>query len=756
MAQQTWGLGIEHEMQFAVQTDAKTVIVDSGQVVKDIGNKMRSKYAKQIVSIAPGLKQNLIAALDTSQDFRITLKLLSSLIPPKLENASDIVSKLSRDEACYLLEHIIGTPNGLVENIYLNHVECLATPFQERFYDIWSKAWKPISKTNVKSHLIKVLKSGRQPVFDEFCKFLDTCVDTIDDSHRGGGHRRHKNTPQALCLGDIIVMTNGKVKMIHMNRGRAVTTTELATILLWIVSAMRPYESTIIPTAFEKDADFVETKTTEFKNVRIERCIEELQSNEKLALVSAKNINKNAVLLPYSGYNDVFDGDMQQKWYTGSYHFWWTLPHSPWRITDQDAYAKHSDFVRAHSQFAYGLQWIEPLLIALTTCDPEAIGNGTKFPRAYMRGTLNKYAGLGTVDTCLDMSVTNVVKDRMPYFQDEKSLEEAIKTGRWTNQAYTDADVPSKLYFSIDGKKLVPMLSASQMGRRTSDFQLLERIVRPLLIQQSYHPINFKFVHQKRNYKLSGHGTNVRFEWSQNVELQLKRNWYPFLVKRDDKLVIYFVHISMRKYTLRMPVRHSVSKHVRATGFEFRIMDNFPSKQLPAFMHILALIAAASQRVTCGQPVKFDNTWLEALDSVLTGGSLAVVPKAYLVNVYRVLNLKYDLPDSEVTYFDALIGLCRSLFHSYNTHSWMKLWYGKSIPIHPPVPYDLNLEAWQFFFERHHAGKIDEKRKEALRRAVERNANDQTIARLLGGKTWILDVPYARIFFRKKRNAKKP
>ena len=159
------------------------------------------------------------------------------------------------------------------------------------------------------------------------------------------------------------------------------------------------------------DVEFVEVKTTEHRNATVTSILRELVKAEAAALAAAQSLDTRRVsMLPHSGYSRVLISDPRHRIdereaypdlppvelptsrYAGSYHFWFTLPHDPSDVGE--------GFARDHAGYANVLQWLEPLLMSCCGGDPSAIGAGTSAPRASFRSTLNRAGGIGTTDTC--------------------------------------------------------------------------------------------------------------------------------------------------------------------------------------------------------------------------------------------------------------------------------------------------------------------------------------------------------------------
>lgn len=151
-----------------------------------------------------------------------------------------------------------------------------------------------------------------------------------------------------------------------------------------------------------KGIPMFEIKNINYQNVTVEDIFEELDDYQNFILDEYTEIMRrkipnypNVIEMPFGvGYIYVSEHtwyDLYNRFsgvlidYTGSYHFWLTLPSSK----------KDSDYI--HQKAMYLIQTIEPLLCALYgSADPRSILDGGEYIEGSYRSAVNPYAGYGT------------------------------------------------------------------------------------------------------------------------------------------------------------------------------------------------------------------------------------------------------------------------------------------------------------------------------------------------------------------------
>ncbi|KAG2424983.1 hypothetical protein HXX76_014141 [Chlamydomonas incerta] len=416
----------------------------------------------------------------------------------------------------------------------------------------------------------------------------------------------------------------------------------------------------------ELDGSFVEVKTTDFKCLRLEDAVGQLADQEGLVLAVAKSGThgggSSARILPYSGYaslgqaapprqgcaGDAAPKDAAKKSrskakkkqapeapecqpaYAGSYHFWFTLPHDPATMMAPDAplktrLAAFREFADDHASFALALQWMEPLLLSLTTGDQRAPGNGAQYPRASMRGVLNYLSGAGRSPVCKKMPLlkgTQAVHDDLLYFASLADFKAACTGAPAPPQVRAlSGAVASKvqLLFTADGATYHEYLGCHSMPRwaeNRGDPSASGSFGTAGTSPQAHKALHNQVLLLKHGagFVLSDNN-DVRTSWCENFELPLQPGWQAVLVDIEARgsppsgrqppprrLHFHFRHPATGKWTATAPLKkgHTAPGAAArdAVGFEFRFMDNMPNHML---MDILRLTAALFSRTLTGQ-----------------------------------------------------------------------------------------------------------------------------------------------------------
>lgn len=561
--------------------------------------------------------------------------------------------------------------------------------------------------------------------------------------------------------------------------------------------------ATLIPAAtdggaIEVDSGFVEVKTLEFRNLRVEDAVEQLQVQEATVLDAARALDPSARILPRSGYarlrevkgasaGSVEEPSAASAGYAGSYHFWFTLPHEPFlgripagpRLT-----AAHRGFAEAHAAFALGLQWLEPLLLSLTAGDPRALGTGVRHPRASMRGVLNPLSGAGGTDVCrrmrLGMSGMSSSSARpLEVYASERDFVDAVIRGRPVIPGILEAGEDTQLYYSVSPGVTEPYLGchhASRMdwpGEEPEPFRDDEAATQGKPFVPPSHPHNRLLrMHHAAGFEMAT-GNDVRFEWCRNFRLPLLPGWTPHVVREPmGRLAFRFVDADRKRWTAVAPIAPGTKggpkgqEAPRAVGFEFRLMDNMPSEHLPELMRLFVLVAAAMQSDPADAPARCDDTgsrrplydpdWSRATAAVLVKGRHAPVGAAYVAKLRAVLGLPASAAAAAAAPVarEALLEICRDLHVAHGRHPWLGLLLrDPPTGLLPPVPADTNTLAWREAFEDlRKPGNASPALRAKLTRAIEARRRDsegsvsqaawtrRAIALL--GEGWRHDLPY--------------
>lgn len=414
----------------------------------------------------------------------------------------------------------------------------------------------------------------------------------------------------------------------------------------------------------EHDSGFVEVKTVRFHKASVRSLMHELEDSENRVLQAASTIvgedlASTVRILPHSGYVNVLPYDPKElndnagikalesltsedfiTTYTGSYHIWFTLPHTPRIKLDElvassissasssssallqkeaiKVIAHEKAFARSHALFALRLQWIEPLLISLMGGHPEAIGRGDEFTRASMRSVDNLLSGFARTPVCQALALAESYDRPFVYHSDKGSFKQYVshlidirkshgasqnsqnktiavtttKTrnhhistpdhrtiegiGVWspttTTTSTNNSNNKAKLFFSLDGKTLVPYLGCANVERSSNDAYGQNAVTGPsgaswpwidlvrnddLRREESalYMSADWVSPHNDMLRMIRGamynvsEGNDIRVEWcDKNFShgLSLQAGWVPHIVRlggdgHEETFVFYFV-----------------------------------------------------------------------------------------------------------------------------------------------------------------------------------------------------------------------
>ena len=508
----------------------------------------------------------------------------------------------------------------------------------------------------------------------------------------------HQRRP---AVGDTLNCTSspwdGRGRLPGKGRGRKLSGSELVEAVLGVTLFPNPGKSDD-GRAVELDGEFVEVKSTRFSKVRVEDIVTQVRQHEAAVLETARRIDVSAHILPHSGYSSILphsnrraiSKQQQSKpGYAGSYHVWFTLPHSPRSLAT-------SSFVNQHVAFANCLQWLEPLLLSCTSGDPRALGSGAAFPRANMRGVYNALSGIGTTDVCGTMPLREEQDAVMAYYATERDFVAAVVAGD-PFQASRRTSGRYRVSYTVDGKTVLPYAGCSQIERRTWDYVYQVNYPFPVSgveerSSQASSRINRILVQRHGASFTMQQGNDIRVPWCGSFQMQLRPGWSAHAVADGPgRFVLRFAHRTQGTWSAKAPL--TVAGNNRKVGFEFRMMDNMPSSGMRQLLRLFVLVAAASSVAVSGEcrNPSADEDWATAAADVLVMGRFAPCNVAYMNKLRARLSLPPP-PPGQVDVRGALLAVCAELHERHAHHPWVTLLtkgYAK-----PPVPEDCNMAGW--------------------------------------------------------------
>lgn len=486
-------------------------------------------------------------------------------------------------------------------------------------------------------------------------------------------------------------------------------------------------KATSVMKTMSVDWYFVEVRSTKYLRKSMKDVIRQVQAGERSVLRAVAGSDEGtARIYPFGGLSKMSETTMSGASssssiiplpnYTGSYHSWITLPYS--RTLFLASLDERARLSRCHAILAHRLQWIEPLLMAIMTGDPRAVGNGHSYPRASMRSTMNELSGYGTTDPSklLHVAIDEVSSARrdilLPsivsnFFESVDDVHTAYTTTLdqraslevpitellrprhrsgvhlWVK---TNGDEWSKHRTCVDVDRF--HYARTEEGAGTFDTRL------KLGIEKDWTPYQELLTQKKVKYMI--HAANdIRVEGCGRVlSFPILRGWEPVWVripppfeepaaeKRGDvHLAVHFVSVKKNKnksttavVTAEAPVDTDMLKKNKAVGFEFRVMDNCPSEDMIHVLHLYALMAAGAVQ---DEAVRFrgstaqvldhfehtrallDPHWSEAIVDVSTGGCFAPLSRTYVKKAWEVCSGRRSVSrHPPVTAYDLLLRMC--------------------------------------------------------------------------------------------------
>jgi hypothetical protein len=435
-------------------------------------------------------------------------------------------------------------------------------------------------------------------------------------------------------------------------RRRRLTPIEVWDALATAVALISPARVAALEWPTELDGDFIEVRSSKPIRATVRGVVTQMRDEEATVLKKAKKAYphaKNVRVFPWSGY--VERGTAR---YAGSYHFWITMPMDVRIVAGRhatdatDAIQQRRTALRRHAALAHMLQWMEPLFLCTYTGDPRALpGNG--YRHASMRAAINEWSGYGTTPAYRMLMDSKTANEHVWYSSDADLL-----ASRSPNML-RDLSWPLLV---LSGGKLVPFENCIDMDR--------------LAAYNTDGPESFGMLyHAQRDFdgffaekddadgKQPAHGADVRTKLCSSMRIPLKNGWrmgWVFVSSREygKSLQMRFVNMSRRLVVREIPVDTDEWRSVltrKATGIEFRAIDNFPSEGIEGFARTIVLLAAAAAAWDEREESKdmletlrrhasaLSPSWKAAMHAVERGGSHAALPQAYVAELISHLSL---------------------------------------------------------------------------------------------------------------------
>ena len=730
---QQWGLGIEHEMLFGKgrPTDAVTRIVDTFEIVSRHNDaRIEALYAKYGAKKRSRTREALPtrardAALVLDEEYLRTLR-------------------RERPFAAFPFEAQSAVDPKDAEVIMKTELPLLSSGFNPYFVWLFVNVFRTQPQVRIS--------------YVEYDLIVDEFLTAIDEFRRGGGHGR-KLLSNAVCadykvleramseslskfmesnllsfhVGDRIVVDDHVLPMATLikcsdraKKRRALSSIEALGVFLEVVHGAVSYSA---DESIEQDGQFVEVKTLKFKNASVDRVARELFEVEARATAIAKAVDEDARPLLHSGEVVLFDdGQDARVSYTGSFHVWITLPHR------KDVLSQ-TGFLMDHALLAANMQWLEPLLLSLTSCDPRSIGAGGAYPRANMRGQTdqNMYSGIATTRSCVDLVPQTKVRFPFYYFTGA-SFE--------TWRIHDGAKQPVEIWISYDGERFEKYAWSKDVGRLPPQERDGDDMYDDAPMVAKYHKkdeeefvsLASELPHDAK-YSMS-QGNNVRSPLKPGPEL---RPGIEAFVVRNSAAKRFEFRFRDGRGVVSAKAQLVADKRM-AQGIEFRVMDNMPTQNIVELVRLVTLVAAVPL-VPCVAPSS-KPYFFEFVADVLLRGRYARVPDEYSRAICKRFGLEPIPTVRPREYaFEFLGSLAARLFEAYSKSDVPKLMNRTFIK--PPTFIDSNSMAFDYLLAKMEAHS--HKLKESIRTFTD---EDQFMTKM--GEEWRYDVAFVSAFVERR------
>ena len=736
----SWGIGIEHEMMFGKTVGETTQQVDSENIVslhvKRANHKLFEKHS------VPYREPVLLSQTTTTTTLSAkVVRALAADVDLYFDESFEKIRRIRNPKERRLVQALSSCPR-FVRSAGWEFLSFLRDVDMK--YDDQTAFLDELEKITFESKSLDEARIAAEKISDAIVAFLKEIDFTI----------RVDAAFRILKRGHPVLVAFGGGGGPARKERRALKPDELFALFFDVARIHAVQYHFCLDDSIEMDSGFVETKTRSHKNATVERIERELAAAEGRALSLAKEVDADAEMLRFSG--ETVGGKVE---YTGSFHIWMTLPHGD--VADSDGLAT---FMRSHVAFAQRIQLVEPMLLALTSCDPRSIGAGAAHPRANMRGRSdqNPLSGIATTRIC-DVMMPKDTFDHTFEYVDLPELERAFRKEKRLakleslveTKTHDARKKPTPIYVSYDGKSFVKLVGSKDVNRRAfGSYDYIQRhpTRSPLLDRAFVHssnrsdsdaddPINRALASADADFRMST-GNNVRSPPKTAPDVDGRR--FRVLVVRNpaaaDRFELRFFDKKESRLLKRAPV---VKRPPSLVGIEFRMLDNMVTRNVVNVLRLLVLIAAAAVDAPADEKCVQHSErkhYAKLCADILVRGRYADVPRAYAKDVEGTFGIGgLLLSGKRLDAFEFLAEFAGRMHEAYGNHAVTRLM--TSAPERPAFE-DSNSAAFDYFFSRRLASDAD------LQKKVERcrkGGGDDVVDDVFGGdKSWEHDVPYIR------------
>lgn len=475
-----------------------------------------------------------------------------------------------------------------------------------------------------------------------------------------------------------------------------------------------------------QDGYLIELKTLKYKNKTSSQITNELIKNEKIFLKILNSykcfhkLNLGQIVIPkYGNYKNIFSiennlkiiynrydsniqGDikicnlkkikkLEKYYYSGSYHFWLTLPYTKNTTPEK--------FIEKHAILASFLQLLEPLFISTYfSPDYNVVGNSHEYTSGSYRDIINPYSGYGTTDISL-LFGSLIHNNYVDYYP---SLLSFIKNKENKHYLYNN----SVIIYHKDGKIIknydneIEYREASNkkiFGIKIRNYNYRNNIIN---IKTYLEQIQDKIKYFSENMNIYELGADIRTKgWESNIIPPLKKGWYYTHILENNKLYRIYYQLKDNKphniqYTPPYDYKEfdKILKNNRI-GIEYRIFDNIDSKYIKDILHIFSLVMVHALKTTKITYFTTKQSWHDAIAQSIFDGYNAKPPNEYIKLLEKGFNITLPKQCNMYELYSEFVSI---IYKKYKNNKYYKLLTGSNNYI--PKIKNINKEVWDMIF----------------------------------------------------------
>ena len=407
----------------------------------------------------------------------------------------------------------------------------------------------------------------------------------------------------------------------------------------------------------------IEMITIDYKNKNYEKSYKDFIKYENSYIEYANTIINNYIK-KYGNINynsigsrkesieliDIFNEDnenisykaLNDEDYTGSYHLWITAPY--------DKKLSKTKFLNIHANLANKLQLLEPII----ACNFSSPSYQIKYDKNYhyklsLRHLLNMYGGYGTSDVSLiNGSDYTYISD---IFFEKKNNPNIHKILRHKKKVYNENNTLIKSYDALDTRHYTNNIYNFLHNKINNSKNINVKSYYELLFKNKY--LSFKefqkiFTKEENKRIKPIHidlGADIRTRNNNYlinpIDDNIRKIYYP----KNNNYVEYYLNengelLNKRKYNSDKYEKFISEERV---GFEFRILDHFPTIYLDMILSILPYLVMESYETypinNIHDTFVSKQFWHNEMFKVITDGYKHNFSKIYINKINKELNI---------------------------------------------------------------------------------------------------------------------